>query len=271
MVRGAVAGRLAGREQPVDAEIAASLADIGDATRRLLATTATVSDAQARGPSLLPGWTRGHVLTHVARNADGLANLLRWARTGTQTPMYASRAARDADIEAGAGRGAAALAEDVRDSAAAFAGEAARVPDDAWTVPVRVLVGSPFPAREVLSRRLSEIEIHHVDLAAGCHPRDWPRDFVIASLPRIAGSFYGRDDVPACLLRPDGGGDPLRIGPAGVGVAAEARQTEPGGDGSALTVDGPAWALMAWLLGRSAGDGLTVYQARALPVLPPWR
>src|SRR5256885_15091039 len=60
-------------------------------------------------PSLLPGWTRGHVLTHVARNGDGLGNLLRWARTGTETPMYASREARRADIEAGAGRSAAEI------------------------------------------------------------------------------------------------------------------------------------------------------------------
>jgi len=41
-------------------------------------------------PSALPGWTRGHLLTHLARNADALVNLLTWARTGIPTPMYAS-------------------------------------------------------------------------------------------------------------------------------------------------------------------------------------
>ena len=57
-----------------------------------------------REPSRLPGWTRGHVVTHVARNAEGLCRLLRWARTGIETPMYPSIQARDAAIEAGAGR-----------------------------------------------------------------------------------------------------------------------------------------------------------------------
>ena len=81
-----------------------SLDRLAAATGRLLASASTLSDAQAREPSLLPGWSRGHVLTHIARNADGMVNLLRWARTGTQTPMYASAQSRAADIEAGAGR-----------------------------------------------------------------------------------------------------------------------------------------------------------------------
>ena len=90
-------------------EVRRSMARIGEATDRLLASAAALTDASAGEPSLLPGWTRGHVLTHVARNGDGLGNLLRWARTGTETPMYASREARRADIEAGAGRSAAEI------------------------------------------------------------------------------------------------------------------------------------------------------------------
>jgi len=59
---------------------------IGDATTRLLASASALTDQQAREASLLPGWSRGHVLTHVARNADGLQNLLIWASTGEETP-----------------------------------------------------------------------------------------------------------------------------------------------------------------------------------------
>src|SRR5215467_9630210 len=121
-----------------------SLDRLAAANDRLLATTTGLSDARAREPSLLPGWTRGHVLTHIARNADGLRNLLIWARTGTETPMYASAESRSADIEAGAGRPAADLAADVRESAAAFASEAASMPDGAWTVQVRALRGPGF-------------------------------------------------------------------------------------------------------------------------------
>src|SRR6266567_8535421 len=70
-------------------------ARLAGATDRLLATAAGLTDRQAREPSLLPGWSRGHVLVHLARNADGLRNLLIWARTGVVTPQYPSQQARD--------------------------------------------------------------------------------------------------------------------------------------------------------------------------------
>ncbi|GMA85022.1 hypothetical protein GCM10025868_02720 [Angustibacter aerolatus] len=72
----------------------------------LLAAVGRLSDDEVAARSGLPGWTRGHVLTHLSRNADGLARVLRSAMTGEVTPMYASAAARDADIEAGAARDA---------------------------------------------------------------------------------------------------------------------------------------------------------------------
>jgi maleylpyruvate isomerase len=242
----------------VEQAISRQLADIGSATQRLLATLDLVTDAQAAEPSLLPGWTRGHVATHIARNADGLANLLRWARTGTPAPMYLSNAARDADIEAGAGRTAGALAADVRDSAAGFAAEAARVPADAWDTPVsRTAGGETFPARDALWRRLSELEVHHVDLATGYRPADWPAEFVARHLPRVASAFRGRDDVPGCRVLPAGASDSLPVGP-------------DGGPGAPV-VTGPPADLLAWLLGRGSEESLTVPAGGALPVLPAWR
>src|SRR5215469_11297112 len=158
--------------------VEATIDQIAVAGNRLAATASALTDDQVTEPSLLPGWSRGHVLTHIARNADGLRNLLIWARTGTETPMYASAERRAADIEAGAGRPAAGLAADVRESAAALTAEAASMPEDAWTAQVRALHGPPFPALGVLERRLSEAEIHHVDLAADYSPGDWPEDFL---------------------------------------------------------------------------------------------
>ncbi|SRR5579871_4424625 len=239
-------------------EVSHSLDRLAAATDRVLVTAAALSDAQARELSLLPGWSRGHVLTHIARNADGLRNLLIWARTGTQTPMYASAESRSADIEAGAGRPAAELATDVRVSAAAFTAEAASLPGDAWTVPVRALNGPPFPARGVLERRLSEVEIHHVDLAAGYVPADWPDDFLIEALPRVAESFAGRDDVPPCVAWAEGAKDPFRLGPEHAGRPA-------------VYIRGQQADLLAWLLGRGDGSTLTVGGGGALPALPPWR
>ena len=133
----------------MDSEIALGLARLGDSTGRLVATAGGLDDAQAAAASRLPGWTRGHVLAHLARNADGFRNLLIWARTGTETPMYPSEEARDRDIEAGARRPAAELAADVRASAAAFATAAAELPAAAWDAPV-ARRGVTFPARAIL-------------------------------------------------------------------------------------------------------------------------
>jgi maleylpyruvate isomerase len=243
----------------MDDEARRSMARIGEATDRLLASAAALSDADVREPSLLPGWTRGHVLTHLARNGDGLGNLLRWARTGITTPMYASREARRADIEAGAGRSAADLAADVQATAIAFAAEAASLPDEAWAAQVQGLTGPPIPSRGALDWRQREVEIHHVDLAAGYRPGDWPEEFVTASLPGVAGEFAGREDTPSCLLQPDGSGQgSFQIGPE--------RPATP----QAL-VQGPPASLLAWLIGRDDGSDLRVPGGGALPVLPPWR
>jgi maleylpyruvate isomerase len=239
-------------------EVSHSLDRVAAATDRVLVTATALSDAQAREPSLLPGWSRGHVLTHIARNADGMVNLLRWARTGTPTPMYASAESRAADIEVGAGRPAAALAADVRESAAALTAEAASMPEDAWTAQVRALNGPPFPALGVLERRLSEVEIHHVDMAAGYSPADWPGDFLSEALPRVAESFAGRDDVPSCVARAEGAKDSFRLGPERAGTPA-------------VIINGRPADLLAWLLGRGDGASLTVTGGGAVPQLPPWR
>src|SRR5579863_5967707 len=102
---------------PADPAAAAAelSARLEGATERLVSTAAGLSDEQAREASLLPGWSRGHVLTHLARNADALRNLLVWARTGVVTPMYATPDERDENIEAGAGRPAAVLLADLTD------------------------------------------------------------------------------------------------------------------------------------------------------------
>ena len=170
-------------------------ARLTEATGGLLATAAGLTDGQAREPSLLPGWSRGHVLTHLARNADGLRNLLIWARTGVPTPQYPSQQARDGAIEAGSGRPAGELLADLRESAAAFQAEAAGMPARAWPALVHGIRGREHPAWYTLTRRLSEVEIHHVDLAAGYRAADWPGWFAAESLESVAAGFAGRADV----------------------------------------------------------------------------
>ncbi|HSR82876.1 MAG TPA: maleylpyruvate isomerase family mycothiol-dependent enzyme [Streptosporangiaceae bacterium] len=238
------------------AAVAAELRDTVDqATGHLLRTAARLTDEQAREPSLLPGWSRGHVLTHIARNADGLRNLLIWARTGVVTPQYADEGERERGIVAGAGRSAADLLADLDGSAAAFAAEADRLHPGAWAAEVHGRRGPAHPAWFTLQRRLSEVEIHHVDLDAGYGADDWPTLFAVTSLKRIAADFADDETPPARLVSPEAG-LAVQIGPPEAAPLVE--------------VSGPTWALLAWLVGRTSGAGLTTTPPGQLPALPPW-
>ena len=149
------------------------MGEVEAATGRLLATAETL-DGDPTAPSLLPGWSRGHVLTHVARNADGLANLLTWAHTGVVTPQYADREQRDAEIHAGARRSWDQLINDLRQSAERFARAAEQLPPADWTVHLETAPGQRSEVALIPWRRLREVEVHHVDLAASYRPADWP-------------------------------------------------------------------------------------------------
>jgi maleylpyruvate isomerase len=150
---------------------------IDQATQRLLDNARTIPEAELRVPSLLPEWTRAHVLAHLARGADAMRNLLVGARSGQDRPAYASARARDAGIERGGAMSAKDLLADLADSAMAFRTVVKQLPDDVWRVRVRVLDSAPFPAAELLTRRLAEVELHHCDLGIGYGPADWPAAF----------------------------------------------------------------------------------------------
>lgn len=177
-------------------QILPDLETLDAATARLALTCADVDDETARRPSLLPGWSVGHVLTHVARNADGMVNLVTWAVTGEPTRMYPSSEARGEAIEAGAGRRAAELVADVGDSAARLRQALDRLVDAGPEALDRLLVfGAPppgtapdTPARTLPYARIRELEIHHVDLGLPSYtPADWPAPFVERTLLFVHG------------------------------------------------------------------------------------
>jgi maleylpyruvate isomerase len=226
---------------------------VEEATARLLRTVAGFGAADVAGPSLLPGWTRGHVLTHLARNADGFVNLLTAARTGEPIPMYASPEARSADIEAGAGRSPADLEDDLRRGSERFAAAVEAMPVEAWAATVQTRRG-PWPAATLVWGRLREVEVHHVDLGAGYRPADWPEAFAQRLLHEVATGLADNPDSPAMVLRFDGVRHELVVG-------------DPEG---APTINGPAAELAAWLIGRSAGEPLAVSPDGPLPTPPEW-
>ncbi|MFR0351894.1 maleylpyruvate isomerase family mycothiol-dependent enzyme [Streptomyces sediminimaris] len=220
------------------------LASVRDATDRLLTAAARLDNAAVAEPSRLPGWTRGHVLAHLARNADALVNVLEGR------PMYVSGEARDADIERGAPRPLDAQLADVRDSAARFQETAAAPADPSRTVELRN--GVTDSASRVPFRRWGEVELHHVDLGIGYELEDVPAEFAEREIDFLARRFSGRPDVPPTRLTD--GTHAWRTG-------REAAEPE-------VTVTGPAPGLLGWLAGRRDGSGLAV-RGGSLPVLPP--
>ncbi|MFE4514995.1 maleylpyruvate isomerase family mycothiol-dependent enzyme [Kitasatospora sp. NPDC056783] len=229
------------------------LQQVEGATQRLLATVEGMDPGTVAEPSGLPGWTRGHVLAHLARNADSLVNLLTGARTGTDIPQYAGDEARDRDIEHDAPRPLDVHLADLRDSHARFTGAAALMDAQSWSAGVKHRHGYVFPAYDIPAKRLVELEFHHVDLALGYTPARWPRDFAVTQFRRVAEGLADETGLPGVELVAEDGGERATIG-SGT---------------PALTVTGPVHALAAWLSGRSDGAGLRRTPDTALPQLPP--
>jgi maleylpyruvate isomerase len=224
------------------------------ATARLIGNVGRLTDADVREPSLLPGWTRGHVLTHLARNAEGGTRLLGWARTGIPSYEYPSVAARAAAIEEGAGRSAAVLVADVRATAAALAEAAGQMPQGAWQNLVTWTTGQQTPAEMVARSRLAEVLIHHVDLDFGFGPGSWPATFVREMLAIVVQALNDRPLAPVT---------------AGLHATDTGRSFQlSGGAADAGPISGTEAELLAWLLGRSDGADLARADPGPLPPVP---
>ncbi len=86
-------------------DLAALMEAAAASHQRMWASASKMTDDGCRAPSLLPGWSRGHVLAHWARNADGQTRMLLAAVRGEVAAQYpGGDAQREADIEAGAAR-----------------------------------------------------------------------------------------------------------------------------------------------------------------------
>jgi len=206
------------------------------ATAGLLVDIGRLTDGDARASTRLPGWTRGHVLTHLARNAEGGTRLLGWARTGVPSYEYESAEARAAAIEAGAARPASILIEDVRRTAEGFSEAARLLPDDAWQVEVVWTSGHRTAAAHIIKSRLTEVFIHHVDLDVGYGPSSWPMAFTGDILDIVVDGATPSVD----LVATDSG-----------------RQWHVGSGPRSDTLVATQAELLAWFAGRSDGSDVT--------------
>lgn len=205
-------------------------------TRRLVRSVDGLDEAGWASPSLLPGWSRAHVVAHLTLNAEALSGALESVHEGRTGVMYASDEARDGDIE----ELATGPLEELR---ARFLGSTSVIGE--WveeladnlesSVVERTPGGRRFRAGDVASMRVREVEVHHCDLGLAYAPTDWPPAFVDLLLTYRAEGWAGTGFT------------------AYAGDLGRAWTFGEGGP----TVTGPGAALAWWATGRGAGEGLT--------------
>ena len=230
---------------------------------RMLTSASRMTGGDCRGPSLLPGWSRGHVLTHWAQNADGQSRMLLAAMRNKVAMQYpGGDARRDRDIETGADRPARLILDDAHAATDRLQDAWRDMPPDAWSRLTAARAG-PRPAWMSVWARWRETEIHHVDLNAGYTHSQWPAEFVDLLLPRVMPTLAARlgDEITVQAETTD-------RDPAVTAVAACTADDQ-------VIVRGPASAVLCWLLGRPAAAEADLAVRRSgepwrLPRLGPW-
>ena len=223
---------------------------IAEADRRLVRTVDGFSDDDLAAPSLLPGWSRAHVVAHLALNGEGLARVLTGQRRGTPQPMYDSPEARDTDIEELAGSDAAGLRERFLKATKEFEQAVAAMTVDAESAHFERTPGGPsFRVGNVPLMRVREVEIHHADLGASYSHLDWSDDFSAVLVESMTKRPYA---------------EPFRV------QARDLDRAWQLGDGEGGTVvAGDAAALGWWLTGRGDGEGVES-DSGTLPEVGAW-
>jgi len=223
----------------------------GAAQRRFLEAVAGLDDADLARPSLLPEWTVGHVLAHLARNADSHRRMLEAAERGEVADQYeGGYEARAAAIERSAGQPAADLLADLRAACAKLNRTWLDLHAVTWNHGEgRLVSGEVVPVRHLPFRRWREIEVHRADLGLGFSWRDWSDDYVQAELRHQLANLPNR-------LQP---GEAVRL----VATDLDRSWTIPDTATGMLTLSASSRELVAWLLGRR--------DTPSLPTLAPWQ
>ncbi|UQA97419.1 maleylpyruvate isomerase family mycothiol-dependent enzyme [Streptomyces halobius] len=220
---------------------------VSRAHARVLALLDRLVDRHKDADSALPGWTRGHVLKHLADNARAFDRQARAALQGQVIDMYdGGRSGRDRSVDEGATRPLAQLRAELKLAQQALEDTWSGLTAEVWTRRVRFRHAT---VRDTALARWREAEIHAVDLMAGYRPRDWPLDFALHAVEFLS-----------------------TRAPAGTRLVLQATDhefTQAMGTGTTVEVCGAVRDLAAWMAGRTI-DGHLHTNTVHLPELGPW-
>ncbi|AGF71950.1 maleylpyruvate isomerase family mycothiol-dependent enzyme [Corynebacterium halotolerans] len=213
---------------------------------------ALLENSEFSGPTALEGWTRAHLIAHVGYNAAAICNLMDWATTGIENPMYPSPDARGKEIEYGATLIPDAL-RNLHDHTVARLDVAWRdAPAAAWEAEVLTAQGRTVPASETLWMRSREVWIHAVDLGVKAGFSDIPKVILETLLPEVVGKWRKAGTGEGIILVNDATGE----------------RTEVAGE-PATEIHGDLAGLVRWATGRGT-NGVTVADGGKVPTPPRW-
>jgi maleylpyruvate isomerase len=234
---------------------------LAEASSRLLRTVDGFHGDDWSAPSALPDWTRADVVAHLALNGEAMTRVLQGLVADDEdglSPMYDSDEARSSDIRDLAAGDHSEIRTRLMSAATLLDEAVAAVPDDRWAAIVeRTPGGRTMRADSLPGMRLREIEIHHVDLDAGYHPREWSEAFTVLLLDAMTKRLDPPDRFEIHPLDLD------RTWVLGPDASDDARDS----DGTVVT--GPAADLGWWLTGRPAPDTLSCSRGE-LPPIESW-
>lgn len=243
---------------PVEMPVSATMTTLRrrklEATQALLGDTIRISDQEWQQPSRLPGWTRAHVATHLARNADGLRRAVTGLLTHRSTHLYASPRDRRRDLELGSRRAPLELQIDLDTSAGKLNEVFNQLTESGITDEVELSPGFRMPAHHLVVARLNEVVLHRIDLDHGFAPANIDADIARWLLEWNCLRIGERPDFPAMHLMSSSGFQTV------IGAA-------PHPDHEPQIVQGTDASLLGWLTGRASADALGGAEGLTFPEL----
>jgi maleylpyruvate isomerase len=228
-----------------------SVVEVASAEALVAQFVKNLSNEDVAANSLLPDWSRGHVLSHLANNARGLSNLIEWALSGVQKNMYVSVEQRAIDIENDAKRPGKEIIADFLEQSKILAFNLDRLMvGPLLSDEVVIGNGSHVHPHELTTLRERELLVHLVDLGLEYKANDWTFDFSIKTLKSVSVGKR-KESVKYRLL-----------------IAGDHTWTMD--QNGMVDIFGTPQSLAAWLMGREPDDKLVTSDGSTLGKPPLW-